>query len=88
MVDPTEMVADPTTGPRAEVVVALRGPTPNGLARSIAVVAAAPAVEGLILVADALIDLETPLWDGAPFTAMLLGRSDIPTSNSPHRRIL
>ena len=77
MVDPTEMVADPTAGPRAEVVVALRGPTPNGLARSIAVVAAAPAVEGLILVVDALVDLETPLWDGAPFTAMLLGHSDI-----------
>jgi hypothetical protein len=90
MIDPTEMLADSTTGPRAEVVVALRGPTPTGLARSIAVVAAAPAVEGLVLTADALVDLETPLWDlpnppgrsapaprGAPFTAVLLGPSDI-----------
>jgi hypothetical protein len=83
MVDPTEMVADPAAGPRAEVVVALRGPTPNGLARSIAVVAAAPAVEGLILVVDALVDLETPLWDGAPFTAMLLGHSDVPDIDLP-----
>jgi hypothetical protein len=98
MIEPTEMIADPTTGPRAEVVVSLRGPTPTGLARSIAVVAAAPAVEGLVLTADALVDLETPLWElpdppgrppqaggaptapgprGAPFTAVLLGASDI-----------
>lgn len=77
MVDPAEFVTDAVRGPRAEVVVALRGPSPTGLARSIAVVAAAPAVEGLILEPDALIDLETPLWQGAPFTAYLLGRSNI-----------
>ena len=77
MVDPTDMMSDPATGPRAEVVVALRGPTPTGLARSIAVVAAAPAVEGLVLGADALVDLETRLWEGAPFTAVLLSVSDI-----------
>jgi hypothetical protein len=47
------------------------------LARSIAIVASAPAVEGLILVPDALVDLETPLWQGAPFTAVLLSRSEI-----------
>lgn len=77
MVDPAELVTDPVRGPRAEVVVTLRGATPTGLVRSVAVVAAAPAVEGLILEADALIDLETPLWQGASFTAFLLGRSDI-----------
>ncbi|MEW5808453.1 MAG: suppressor of fused domain protein [Actinomycetota bacterium] len=77
MVDPAEAIADPVRGPRAEVAVALRGPAPTGLARSVAVVAAAPAVEGLVLEPDALIDLETPLWQGAPFTAFLLGRSDI-----------
>jgi hypothetical protein len=77
MIEPTEMIADPTTGPRAEVVVSLRGPTPTGLARSIAVVAAAPAVEGLVLTADALVDLETPVWERAPFTAVLLDASDI-----------
>jgi hypothetical protein len=90
MFDPTEMVTDALHGPRAEVVVALRGPSPKGLARSLAILAAAPAVEGLILEPDALIDLEMPLWDlpsppgrfapaprGAPFTAFLLGRSDI-----------
>ncbi len=77
MTDPAEFAADPERGPRAEVSVSLRGSTPAGLARSVAVVAAAPAVEGLVLAPDALVDLGTPLWTGAPFTAFLLSRSDI-----------
>ncbi|MGE2723161.1 suppressor of fused domain protein [Mycolicibacterium pulveris] len=77
MADPTEMVTDALHGPRAEICVALRSATPRGLVRSIAIVAAAPAVEGLVLEPDALIDLESPLWEGAPFTAFLLGTSDI-----------
>ena len=77
MTDPAEFVADPLRGPRAEVVVALRGPTPTGLARSVAVLAAAPAVEGLVLAPDALVDLGAPLWNGAAFTAFLLDRSEI-----------
>ena len=77
MGEPTEFVLDAHAGPRAEVMVALRGSTPTGLSESIAVLAAAPAVEGLILVPDALIDLEAPLWRASPFTAMLLGPSEI-----------
>lgn len=77
MFDPAELVADAIHGPRAEVMVSQRGPTPKGLARSIAVLAAAPAVEGLMLEADALIDLVSPVWDGSPFSAMLLGVGDI-----------
>jgi len=77
MFDPTEMVTDSLRGPRAEVVVALRGESPKGLSRSVAILAAAPAVEGLILEPDALVDLQSPLWDDAPFTAFVLGRSDI-----------
>ena len=77
MFDPTEMVSDALRGPRAEVVVALRGPSPKGLSRSVAILAAAPAVEGLMLEPDALVDLRSPLWDSAPFTAFLLGRSDV-----------
>ena len=77
MFDPTEMVTDSLRGPRAEVVVALRGPSPKGLSRSVAILAAAPAVEGLILEPDALVDLQSPLWDSGSFTAFLLGRSDI-----------
>jgi Suppressor of fused protein (SUFU) len=82
MVDPAAPVADPQRGPRAEVVLRLRDPGPvSGLARSLAVVAATPAVDGVVLTPDALIDLGTPLWaqpsGRVPFTAVLLGRSGI-----------
>jgi hypothetical protein len=82
MVDPTAMVAHPEHGPRAEVVLRLRDPRGiTGLARSLAIVAASPAVEGVVLTTDALVDLGTPLWarpsGRAPFTAVLLGDSDI-----------
>ncbi|WP_328359581.1 suppressor of fused domain protein [Mycobacterium sp. NBC_00419] len=83
MTDPSDLAADPLRGPRAEVVMSLRATVPTpGLARSLAVVAATPAVEGVVLVADALIDLSGPLgnsalWDSAPFTAVLLGASPI-----------
>ena len=77
MTDPAELAADPVRGPRAEVAVSLRGSTPTGLARSVAVVAAAPAVEGLVLAPDALVDLGSPLWAGTAFTAFLLGGSEI-----------
>lgn len=86
MTDPAEFAADPVRGPRAEVMVSLRGPTPTGLARSVAVLAAAPAVEGLVLAPDALVDLGSPLWSGAPFTAFLLGRSEISEVELPAPR--
>ena len=83
MTDPTAMIADPERGPRVEVVLRLRDPKSiTRLAHSLAIVAATPAVDGVVLAEDALIDLGSPLWDNAsgpaPFTAMLLGRSDIP----------
>ena len=78
MTEPTSGVADPLHGPRAEVVLSLRATAPTpGLARSLAVVAATPAVEGVVLVRDALIDLSAPLWEGSAFTAVLLGDSGI-----------
>ncbi len=77
MTDPAEIAADPVRGPRAEVTVALRGPSPAGLARSTAVLAAAPVVEGVVLAPDALVDLGSPLWEPSPFTAFLLSRSEI-----------
>ena len=85
MTDPAEFATAGSTvsGPRAEVVVALRGPTPPGLARSVAVLAAAPAVEGLVLAPDALVDLGSPLWTGAAFTAFLLSRSEIDDVDQP-----
>jgi hypothetical protein len=80
MVDPTAVVVDGQRGLRAEVVLRLRDPGPaTGLARSLAIVAASPAVEGVVLTPDALVDLGAPLWAGrVPFTAVLLGHSDIP----------
>ena len=85
MADPTETVADPTRGPRAELVLSLRradGLT-AGVHRSLAVLAALPAVEGVVLTADALLDLGEPLWEGAPFTAVLLEASDVPEVELP-----
>ncbi len=89
MTDPAEFAAaerSAVRGPRAEVAVALRGTTPTGLARSVAVLAAAPAVEGLVLAPDALVDLGSPLWSGAAFTAFLLGRSEISDVELPAPR--
>ena len=79
MVDPTAVVVDSQRGARAEVVLRLRDPgQAAGLARSLAIVAASPAVEGVVLTPDALVDLGAPLWAGrVPFTAVLLGHSDI-----------
>ncbi len=83
MTDPTQIVADPLRGPRAEIVLRLRDPGPaTGIARTLAILAATPAVDSLVLAPDVLIDLGSPLWawssKRAPFTAVLLGRSDIP----------
>ncbi|BBX23481.1 hypothetical protein MTER_28920 [Mycolicibacter terrae] len=82
MGDPGQILADPVHGPRGEVVLRLRiSGSDTGLARSLAAVAAAPAVEGVVLAPDALMDLGGPLWSrqsgAVPFTAMLLSQSDI-----------
>lgn len=79
MGDPSDLVADPVRGPRAELVLAVRGglPAGSGVHKSLAVLAAAPAVEGVVLTVDGLLDLGEPLWVGAPFTAILMGEGDI-----------
>lgn len=80
MADPNDMVADPSRGPRAELILTLRGGAgvASGVHKKLAILAASPSVEGVVLVGDALLDLGEPLWVGAPFTAVLLGESDIP----------
>jgi len=61
MTDPTQILSDPQLGPRAEVVLSLRDPGPaTGIARTLAVLAASPAVDGLVLTVDALVDLGSP----------------------------
>ena len=78
MTDPTDLAADPLRGPRAEVVIrmAQKRELP-GLHRSLALLAAAPSVEGIVLVPDALIDLGEPLWSGSSCTAVVLEPDDI-----------
>ncbi|MET0898185.1 MAG: suppressor of fused domain protein [Mycobacterium sp.] len=79
MGDPTQIAADPLHGPRAEVVVSLRDSAPTaGLSRAIALLAATPAVDGVVLQPDALIDLGATLWDGAKVSAVVLGVGAIP----------
>jgi hypothetical protein len=79
MTDPAAAVVDPERGPRAELVLTLRGGDAHtGLTRALGVLIASPAVEGVVLQPDALIDLGEPLWRNAAFTAVLLGPADIP----------
>lgn len=79
MGDPTQIAADPLHGPRAEVVVSLRDSALTaGLSRAIALLAATPAVDGVVLQPDALIDLGATLWDGAKVSAVVLGVGAIP----------
>lgn len=71
MGDPTATVVDPT-GPRAELLLSMRRPR-DSVARRLAVLAAVPSVEGAPVVAGAALEIGEPLWDGAPFTAVLVG---------------
>ncbi|MBB0245383.1 suppressor of fused domain protein [Streptomyces alkaliphilus] len=79
MNDPAAPVADPVRGPRAELVLTLRpGTAPDRppidrVLRPLAVLAAAPRVEGVVPVPGASLDTGEPLWPGAPFTAVLVG---------------
>lgn len=72
MTDPLAAVVDLNAGPRAELFLSLRDGR-DGVARALAVLAAAPAVEGLVVVAGASLDLGESLWPGAGFTSVLVG---------------
>ncbi|WP_381794371.1 suppressor of fused domain protein [Streptomyces niveus] len=77
MADPTVVVADPERGPRAELVLSVRA----GLAdtdkvlRPLAVLAASPQVEGLVVAPGAALEVGEPLWPGAPFSSVLVAES-------------
>ena len=58
-------------GPRAELLLSVSGLHDSAL-RRLAVVAASPAVEGVVITPGAGLDLGEPLWDGARFTAVLV----------------
>lgn len=74
MTDPAEALADPLRGPRAELLLTVR----NGRAdtdkvlRPLAVLAASPQVEGVVVAPGASLDVGEPLWPGAPFTSVLV----------------
>jgi hypothetical protein len=73
MADPTAVFADPVEGPRAELILTVRA----GLAdtdkvlRPLAVLAASPQVEGVVVIPGGSLDTGGPLWPGAPFTSVL-----------------
>jgi suppressor of fused protein SUFU len=74
MTDPTAALADPVKGPRAELVLSVRA----GLAdtdkvlRPLAVLAASPQVEGVVVAPGASLDIGGPLWPDAPFSSVLV----------------
>jgi hypothetical protein len=59
-------------GPRAELVLSTRG-THDTVLRRLSVLAASPAVEGVVIGPGAGLDLGEPIWDGSRFTAVLVG---------------
>jgi hypothetical protein len=71
MADPTVVVADPVRGPRAELLLTVRGGRDEVL-RPLATLAASPQVEGLVVAPGASLDLGGPVWGGAPFTGFLV----------------
>lgn len=83
MTDPgAEHVA--ADGPRAELVLTVRG-AQDSVVQSLAVVAASPAVEGIVICPGARLDLQRPLWTAAPFTAVLVGQPHgaVPSLDEP-----
>ncbi|MFF3816310.1 suppressor of fused domain protein [Streptomyces bluensis] len=78
MADPTAVVADPVRGPRAELVLTVRrgaGADTDKVLRPLAVLAASPQVEGVVVAPGASLDVGGPLWPGAPFTSVLVAES-------------
>jgi hypothetical protein len=77
MADPTVVLADPVKGPRAELVLSVRagGAETDKVLRALAVLAASPQVEGLVVAPGASLDVGGPLWPGAPFTSVLVAES-------------
>lgn len=77
MQDPSAMVTDPDEGPRAELVLPVVGGL-DAVTRPLAMLAASPSVEGLVLQDGALLDFGQPLWPDARFTGFVLIDADVP----------
>ena len=59
-------------GPRAELVLSLHA-RQDSVLKTLGVLAASPSVEGVVVSPGAGLDLGAPLWEGSPFTAVLVG---------------
>ncbi|MEV6351511.1 suppressor of fused domain protein [Streptomyces hydrogenans] len=77
MADPTAALADPVKGPRAELVLTVRlgRADTDKVLRPLAVLAATPQVEGVVVAPGASLDLGEPLWPGAGFSSVLVAGS-------------
>ncbi|NGN65662.1 suppressor of fused domain protein [Streptomyces sp. A7024] len=77
MVDPSAALADPVRGPRAELLLTVRAgdADTDKVLKPLAVLAASPQVEGVVVAPGASLDLGEPLWPGAPFTSVLVAES-------------
>jgi hypothetical protein len=74
MTDPAAALADPERGPRAELVLSVRAGAAktDEVLRPLAVLAASPQVEGVVVAPGASLDVGGPLWPQAPFTSVLV----------------
>ncbi|MDT0378010.1 suppressor of fused domain protein [Streptomyces sp. DSM 42041] len=74
MTDPAAALADPERGPRAELLLSVRAGAADTdkVLRPLAVLAASPQVEGVVVAPGASLDVGEPLWPQAPFTSVLV----------------
>ena len=79
MVDPGSYNADPVRGPRAEILLRVKGGVgpESGIARTLAVLAAVPSVDGVVLKEGLMLRLGAPLWKGAEETAVRIEPSGV-----------
>ncbi|MBB5936779.1 suppressor of fused domain protein [Streptomyces zagrosensis] len=74
MADPADALSDPVHGPRAELLLTVRAgraDTDKAL-RPLAILAASPQVEGVIVAPGGSLDVGEPLWPGALFSSVLV----------------
>lgn len=71
MNDPASPVVEAVAGPRMELVLSVRA-RPDSVLRRLAMLAATPAVDGVVVSPGMVLELGEPLWDGARFSAVLV----------------
>ena len=83
---PPEAVAVAADGPRAELLLHVRARSDSlaGVWRSLAVLAAAPVVDGVVYTAGNTVDLSSPLALGSGCVGAVLAASAVPDVATPH----